>query len=378
MINLIALFFGTAVLMHWSVRCFPWNRRLRDNQKSWRQTDVFLVAAALWIACFCFLRETYNDTATYIDSFQKSESTAEFLANGGLRDLTGNPLFYLYRCLVRDVTDNYHLFFLLPGLMVGWSCVHFIRRYSTNPVMSVVIFFSLGTVVTLMTAMKQGMATAILLFAIPCAIDGKYIRFYLLVALATLFHTYAIVFALVPLLFGKPWNLVTVALLGLTFFCLATFESTLGAFISYAQSVGAHAAEEDVFSNTQINFLRVAVYLIPGLFALLFRDRLFHNSTRIENLFVNMSIISSFILVLGLADGANVLARAAAYYEIGTAVALPWMLKKIFSRFSARTISLLAAGLFVTFFLYEFVVAKNFDAQYSAISLWEFMVGLFS
>ena len=65
--------------------------------------------------------------------------------------------------------------------------------------------------------------------------------------------------------------------------------------MEYAQSIGTMVAEIEVFDSHQINILRVMVYWIPALFALIFRQRLFNDSTREENLFVNMNLISAFI-----------------------------------------------------------------------------------
>ena len=148
--------------------------------------------------------------------------------------------------------------------------------------------------------------------------------------------------------------------------------------MNYAQSLGAFVAEDEVFDGNQINVIRVIVYWIPTLIALIFRNRLFYNSTRAENLFVNMSIVSAFILMIGLVEGANLYARMAGYFEIATAVALPWMIKKIFNHRSARIVTYIAVLCYFGYFLYELVFTKRFDADYSAITLWQFIQSLFA
>ena len=70
----------------------------------------------------------------------------------------------------------------------------------------IVVFFSIGTYILYVAALKQCMAMFFLLVALPYAIDKKYIRFYLLVVVAVLFHTHAFMFAIVPLLLEKPWT----------------------------------------------------------------------------------------------------------------------------------------------------------------------------
>ena len=125
---------------------------------------------------------------------------------------------------------------------------------------------------------------------------------------------HAFMFAILPLLFNKPWGKVTWIGLGAALFAMATYDSTLGAFMEYAQSLGALVDESELFDGYKINFLRVAVYWVPSILALVFRKRLFGNSSRLENLFSNMAIVSSIILMIGLVQGANLYARMAAYF----------------------------------------------------------------
>ena len=116
-----------------------------------------------------------------------------------------------------------------------------------------------------MAALKQCLAIFFLLLALPYALDKKYIRFYLLVFVAIFFHTHAFMFAIVPLLLEKPWGKVTWALLGATIFAMLTYDYTLGAFMEYAQSIGALVDEGELFDGHSINVLRVLVYWIPAL-----------------------------------------------------------------------------------------------------------------
>lgn len=310
--------------------------------------------------------------------FRSAETVAEGFENGTFTDWTGNPWSMLYRNFIRELTDNYHIYFFFPAVLSSFAVVKLFKRYSVDPAFSILIFFSIGTYVMYIAALKQCLAMFFLLWALPYAIDRKYVRFYLLVLVAVMFHTHAFMFAIVPLLLGKPWGKVTWILLGATLFAMATYNSTLGAFMEFAQSIGALVAEEELFDGYQINILRVVVYWVPALLSLLFRRRLFDDSTRVENLFVNMSIVSAFILTIGLVQGANLYARMTGYFEIAMAVALPWMIKKLFTKESARTVTILAVILYFGYFLYEHSVSKAFDAEYSAISLWQFVVGLFS
>lgn len=380
--QLILLYWGCVFLMYLSQVYYPTPAQLEGPQTGrrhfmLRKADIFMIVVIVWMTCFSFLRTSYNDTWNYIFAWNNSNGARAFLESGGLLDLTGNPLSNLWRDISHDISDNYHIYFLLPALLSSFAVVKLLKRYSVDPAFSMLIFFSLGTYITYVAALKQCFAIFFLLLSIPYATDRKYIRFYLLVFLAILFHTHAFMFAIVPLLFGKPWGKTSIGFLLAAFFSMATYDATLGAFMEYAQSIGALVAEIEVFDNNPINILRVIVYWVPALLALAFRKRLFSNSTRTENLFVNMSMVSAFILMIGLIQAANLFARMAAYFEIATAISLPWMIKKLFTKRSARAVTICAAILYFGYFLYEFGVSKDFGNNYSAITLWQFVTSLF-
>ena len=380
--QLILLYWGCVFLMYLSQVYYPTSMQLEGPQTGRRhfmlcKADIFMIAVIVWMTCFSFLRTSYNDTETYITHFMQSETAAGFFARDGLLDWTGNPLSELYRDVVRDATTNYHIYFFFPAFLSSFAVVKLFKRYSVSPAFSLLIFFSIGTYVMYIAALKQCFAMFFLLLALPYVIDRKYVRFYLLVFVAMLFHTHAFMFAIVPLLFGKPWGKVTIVFFLAALFAMATYDATLGAFMEYAQSIGALVAEIEVFDNNPINILRVIVYWVPALLALAFRKRLFSNSTRTENLFVNMSMVSAFILMIGLVQAANLFARMAAYFEIATAISLPWMIKKLFTKRSAQFITICAAVLYFGYFLYEFGISKNFGGDYAAISLWQFVTDLF-
>lgn len=380
--QLVLLYWGCVFLMYLSQVYYPVKTQLQGHQSGKhhfmrKKSDIFVIIVIFWLSAFSFLRTSYNDTANYISTFNSAQTVAEGIANGTFTDWTGNPWSMLYRSLMRELTDNYHIYFLIPAVLSSFAAVKLFKRYSVNPAFSLLIFFSLGTYIMYMAALKQCLAMFFLLLALPYALDKKYIRFYLLVFVAILFHTHAFMFAIVPLLLEKPWGKVTWALLGATIFAMLTYDYTLGAFMEYAQSIGALVDEGELFDGHSINVLRVLVYWIPALLALIFRRRLFTDSTKGENLFVNMSIVSAFILTFGLVQAANLFARMAGYFEIATAIALPWIIKKLFTKQSAQLVTILACILYFGYFMFEFTVSKDFGSDYSAISLWQFITSLF-
>ena len=380
MVKLVILYAGTIFLAWLSQQYNPLSRDRdiqRDRHFMRDPMDAFTLIIVAWLTLFSGLRTSYNDTANYINSFRNAAMTlSEHMATSEETGLADNPLFYISQVLVKGVVNNYHVWFLLNAFVCNYTVVKFLRHYAHSYPLAVLLYHAIGTYVMYIAAVKQSIAVAAILWAVPFALKGKWVRYYLLVCLAMLFHTHAFMLLILPLLMGKPWGKMTWAFGAAALFAMATYDSTLGAFMRYAQSIGANVAEIEVFDNHSINFLRVVVYGIPPLIALFFRQRLFEDSDRVEDLMVNMTVIGWFILSIGLVEGGNLFARMAAYFEWASAITLPWMIYKLFNRQSRKFIFGCAGALYSVYFLYEFMVSKDFGNGYASISFAEFLAEL--
>lgn len=379
--KLLLLYVGTCLLAWLSQQYYPAGYGLhehRDRHFMRDPMDIFTLAIVVWMTFFSGLRTAYNDTSAYINAFNAiADNLPEYFETATETGLADNPLFYIIQVLVKSLTNNYHVWFLLTAFVSNYVAVKFLRHYADSYPMAILLFLAIGTYIMYVAAVKQSIAVAIIMCAIPFALKKQWIPYYLLTALAILFHTHAFLLLILPLLMGKPWGRNTWIFAAATLFAMATYDSTLGAFLEYAQSIGANVAESEVFDGHSVNFIRVVVYAIPSLLALVFRQRLFRDSGRTEDFMVNMSILSWFILTIGTVEGGNLFARMAGYFEWATALALPWMIGKLFNRKSSSFVFFCAAMLYTGYFLYEFGVSKNFDGEYRAITLWQLLESLF-
>lgn len=342
------------------------------------QNQLFFFALLCTLAIPVGLRRMFNDTGAYIDNFNESLALWELLTSGELHVLA-NPAFQVYSSLLHDLTGNYHVFFMIAAFFVQYSFIRTIRRYADSFVIGIGLYICLGTYVFSMAAMKQTIAMAILMLAIPNLLDRSYVKYYFLVFVAFLFHTYAIAFAILPLFNVKPWKLRTIVLLVAVYIVMENFESVIGSFLDYANEQGKDVAEYEVFDNAQINVFRVAVYAVVPLLSLVFRSYLFRGKyAPCYNILIHMSIISFSFMLLGTISGANMFGRMANYFELGMVCSLVWIVRRAFNRQSARAVMLVAAGCFLFYFYYAYKITLDFDEHYRAVTIFQFIESLFA
>lgn len=364
MIKLLILFGVSMCLAYCSqnkILVFPLTQK--------HKLDIPFILLVIILSLFCGLRTDYNDTYLYISSFNSCKTLKAYLDSSP--SLTENPLFYAYQCFFRySISSNANAFLLSIAFFSLASTLRFIRKYSENFVFSTLLFFSLGLYVFHLAAMKQCIAIAILTYAIDALVDKKYIKYFILVFIAILFHTYAIFFVILPIFTHKPWSIMTYVTISGVIVVLLSFQSFITSFLSAAESTGKNLSPETVIDNVGINPFRLMVFAVPPILSFVFQEYLSDFYDRKNNIIMNMSILSFLIMSLGIFSSANLFGRSAIYFELGSIIILPSIIKCIFEKKTSKFISVLASLGYIGFFAYSVI---GFASEYKAIGLLEFL-----
>lgn len=338
-----------------------------------KTVDLALIAMCIVMSLFCGLRTAYNDTETYISGFRNAPTPSEYLATKP--NLLGNPAFYLIQSVFKYcIADNANLFFLCVAFFSVTTMVTFVRQYSKSFAFSTIMLFSLGLYLSNFAATKQCIATSIVLMAIPALLKRQYIKYILVVLIASLFHAYALMSIILPLFLNKPWSKITYITIFIFLIAIFTFETSISNFLDLADSLGKEISEEVVFGTQGINIFRLAVFCIPVLISFVFRYRIrMRESIYAEYLFINMAILSFLVMALGIFNAANLFGRSANYFQIGAVISLPWMINIVFDKKSAKWFLMVASVFYLVFFWYGY---RDFDGIYRGITILELLGSL--
>lgn len=372
--KLVVLLAVSTVLAYFSqqntVLCYQTGTRYRPS-RDWAY--VLLVTILVF---FSGMRYDYNDTWNYISQFRSAPSLLECLRSETVRNVFSYPLFHLLISGFKSLYNNEYAFLFVTSCFTQCCFIWFIKRYSTNFVFSIFLYFTLGTFCFTLAALKQVLAMSVLMLAMPALERKQWLLYYFLVFIAMTLHTYALAFAVLPLFRFRPWSFRTVVFLGAVVFSFLNFESVIASFLDSAEDVGKTIYSEDLLNNTSLNLLRVLVYSATPLATFLFRRWLFRDSRSVHNILTHMSLISFAFMLMGIRNGANMFARMGSYFEMGTICILPWIFPKSLEPRSLRLANTLIAILFLGYFFYEFTFAKDFSS-FKAFTLLEFFQRLF-
>lgn len=348
-------------------------RHQQENGMENMRWDIYLIILTIFLILMFGLRKSYNDTINYRRGYKLSVDITTFLSERSNFDIFSNPLFYAFQSLIRTMTSNYTYFFLICACYINILNVSFIKKNTEirNFAFSMFIYTAIGTMFLTMAAIKQALAMATLTLALNALMDRKYIKYYLIVFIAGLIHTYAWIFAILPLFYTKPWSFRTLLLLLITLAITYTFKSSIKSILKVADQVGKTVAKEEVFDNNKMNIFRVAIYTIMPVITFLFKSYVNKDIDKKNSLFIQMSIISFMFIILATQNGANMFGRAANYFIYGYICAFPWVIRQIFTSQSVKIVSFAAIIGFTGFFLYD---NRDFDKNYQHKTLKELIV----
>lgn len=346
-----------------------------NSQASRRMRGFFTFLMIFVLVCFIGLRTAYNDTDAYRASYEAMDEFPEFW-NSFDPTLGANPGFRICNAILRSLHVSWHGMFLIYAFITTTSAIWLFRKFSPDFTTALFLFFATNAYTLTAAALKQCLAVAIGVFAIPYALKKKWIPFVLIILLASTFHPYILMYLIVPLLTFKPWTKWSYVVIAGALLCGYGFNALAGVLIDLAALVGDEYTVDKIVGEG-ISMLRVLVSMAPVVLTYLYRRSLFKSSSRSENLFVNVATINAAVMFVGLFGSSIAFSRLAGYFTLMQCVSLPWILYKIPGRDRQLWKILTVAG-YCGFFAYANIMASSFDGSFARISLWTYMSDLFA
>lgn len=334
---------------------------------------VYIILLTILI-CFGGFRGAYNDTWTYRDAYVYLINGFPDAWNKISWDLGANPGFIIVESFLKTYDVEVHLFLMFFFFWTTLFYMRFIKRYYTDFALTIYFFFTMGSYLFNMAAIKQCAATAICLMAIPYAIDKKWLRFILLVGIASLFHPYALMYLIVPFMSFRPWSFWTYLLLGGIIFGGFLFQPLLGTVVNITTAIGEEYTVE-TFSGEGVSILRILAVWSPVVLSFIYRKCLFVDCTREEKIFVNLTMVYAGILFVGLFGTALYFGRLSNYFSMMPVITLPWILTKTKKHFpkDGQLITLTAVICYFVFFYFANTLESQFATSYEALTPLAFL-----
>lgn len=346
------------------------------GKKYIKRDKIIFFLMAFGMAVFVGLRIRGNDTYAYRHIFNTMDTGFSAILKIDWQIISKSPGSTFICTVLKTLGATAQDYFMLFALFTVITYLWFIRKYSSDIFMSVYFFVTMGVYTFTMAAIKQTVAVAILVIATDRAINKKWIQFILFILIAELFHPYAFIYLVIPLLFFSPWSKKTYILLFCTAVIAFLLESLMGSILSMTESFG-YKYDTNAFIGEGVNIFRVLVVWSPIVLSFLAKNELQKNTDRVAQLIINATMINAMIMFIALFGTANYFARLANYFLIFQTLSLPYL----FKYFDAQSKNLLRHGCIILYFAYYYydsaIANGGFDGNYAFMSLFAYIKQLF-
>lgn len=264
-----------------------------------------------------------NDTKSYyyIFNFAKNQARLDDMSVECFAWLSSMEIGYrLLERVVLFLTDNYQIFICTIAVVSYYVITKFIYCYSSNIVISVILFYLLfwGDYVNLL---RQVLALSLILIAIHELKNNHKILFYLLVIVASAFHTSAFfAFGYLLLVYVRPTRSNKIKLLAIAvvlglFGQITNIMSSLGIVTSYANVESGWSNYYQILRNVLL--CGTVCFMKRGLDTECFPQE-GTLSVRLEDWIPSVCLALSVIAI-----GLPIITRVELYYSILLLIVLP-------------------------------------------------------
>nr|WP_294492640.1 EpsG family protein [uncultured Mediterraneibacter sp.] len=187
--------------------------------------------------------------------------------------------FLIFDKLLGYISDNPQIFIIATSVIIYGSVARYIYRHSENVVMETFLFFTSFTMMMYLNIIAQALAIAILLFALDYLASKKYAMYALIVLLAALIHSSALIcLGFIPLTFLPNKRkyiiryiiLLLVLLLGLDEIVNFLTKTVFQQYAYYFESGSYHGSGISISFNS---LFQISMHIITILIAVIFMKR---------------------------------------------------------------------------------------------------------
>lgn len=344
------------------------------SKKYIKKERVLYAIMAICVIFFIGLRTRLNDTANYLQSYNRIPENASLFYKVNFLKLGSNPGFWLLQNTMHRLGFSGQDFLLAFAFLSLGPILWFVHKYSNNIFVSVFLIFTASIVTLNCGAIKQFTAMALGLIALDRMLNKKYCRFVLWLIIASTIHPYILMFALAPLLTFKPWGKKTYILLIIFVIAGIAMQILVNTILDVTTMLGEEYTEES-FTGAGVNPLRVVVALAPMILSIFVaRYGGYSEESKEQNLFINLTMLNGLIMFLALFGTANYFGRLAHYFLPFVTLSVPYMLS-CFRKEEKLLVGIIVIFGYLFFFWYGNVYGGvgAFDDYFDRINIFEYL-----
>ncbi|MGE7780179.1 EpsG family protein [Peribacillus sp. NPDC097264] len=314
----------------------------------YKPNKIWVFGVVLCLVFISGLRTNIGDTFNYKNIYRENDFTWEYITSQ--KDMG----FGILQMILKYFSEDPQIMIFTTALITNVLIILVLYKYSRLFELSTFVYITGGLHLVSMNGIRQVLAAAIFFTATKYLINGNFIKYAVIVLIASTFHQSALI--LLPIYFlvrTKAWTKSTLAWLTFSVIIVLGF----GRFTSllFTALEDTQYSDYSSFNEGGASVIRVAVSAAPLLIAYLGKDKLrviFPKSDYI----VNMALLGLVFMIISTQQW--IFARISIYFNLYQLILISWLIE-LFSKKDQKLIYYLILVLFFIFYFYENVISLN-------------------
>ena len=256
--------------------------------------NFFYILEAISLILLATLRfRVGGDSLTYEDNYEYLPTLNE-LFQFGFNSLEYQPLWYVLNALIRTVSDKFVLFQFVHALIINIPIFIFFHKYCKHKFTMVLFYFVFIYHYFNFEILRESIAVVIFLFALPKIFEKKYFTYYVLIAIAFLFHASAIFLFFIPLIIQflkKDLSFSTLFIISIL--VILSANALVYLLINYLPVNEFIINKLELYSSLKINFNGIIMifFQLTPIICIHYLLRKTNNTNQLTSFIINIYII---------------------------------------------------------------------------------------
>ncbi len=287
------------------------------------------------------LRSNIGDTYVYKNIYNNNDFTWDYIFSQ--KDYG----FGMLQMILKNyISDDPQIMLFTTALFTNLLIVIVFYHYSRMLEISLYVYITGGLFLVSMNGIRQVLAAAVSFLAIRYVINGNFIKYSLVILLASTFHQSALI--LVPIYFlvrFKAWSKMTVTVIIVAVMAVLGFDQFSNLLFTALEDT--QYSDYEHFDEGGSNIIRSIVAGIPIFVAYIGREKLKHIFPNSDYI-INMAILGFVFMIISTQSW--IFARVSIYFELYLLILISW----IVPLFSKKEGKIIYYGILICYFLYYY------------------------
>lgn len=261
---------------------------------TWDRLGIMLACAVLFLILVLQDVRSNGDLQQYYSRYVSLQYTSISSFFNGFWNMK-DPVYHFLSLLFGKLGLSFYAWKAFISFVFVLGIYKLVQYYSTNPSISFLAILSLGLYGFAFSGLRQTMAFAVLMFAYPHLKNKHFFRFALLVVLATMFHSTALIFLVVYPIYQLKLRIRNVLLLMVAGTVASFFANPIAEL--YLRLTGTDETYSSYIEESSV--LSISGIIITGSIWLFCTICLYRSkSNKIDGHLCNLSLLALFGRIL--------------------------------------------------------------------------------